>query len=114
MLITEYLHSIENTEQEQEFLQQLAELKQYFVGAANVPFAGEKIRALIALGDSDSIGEFKQTEFFARLEGWNISFHPGGGFSIYPGKDEMLKAAVFIGCIIAAVIILKRIFRRRR
>jgi len=111
MLLTEYLDSIENTEQEQKFLQQLAELKPHFQPAAKVPFVGKTICALIALPDIGSIDEFRQSEHYAAIDGYNITTI-GDAFSITPGKDQMIKAAIFVGCVVLTIIILKRLFRK--
>jgi len=115
MLLTEYLDTIEGTEQEQLFLQKLADLKNEFAQATKVPFVGKLIRALVAFGDCESIEEFKQSEHYANIQGYNIAVMDleKGFFSIHPGKEQLTKMAIF-SAIAAALILLFVLCRKRR
>ena len=105
MLLTNYLDSIENTEQEQEFLHELAELREHFVPAAKVPFVGKKIAALIDLIDCGSISDFRDAGYYDDFDGWEIVHHKIGGFSIYPGKEQMRKALAVVGLIFGLIVL---------
>ncbi|MCL2376876.1 MAG: hypothetical protein FWC76_05700 [Defluviitaleaceae bacterium] len=113
MLLTEYLGEIENTEQEQQLLQGLADLKDEFAPAANIPFAGKVIKALMALGDAESIEEFRQTGHYENIEGFNIHVInlKKGQFSIYPGSEHLKKIAM-VAAIIGGVLLLLCLCRK--
>ena len=108
MLLTEYLNSIENTEQDQLFLQKLSEIKNDIGQAAKMPFIGKLIRALMAMGDSESIKEFKQSEHYENIAGFNITVSDleKGHFSIYPGAAHGKKIAKVLAIAGAGLLLL--------
>lgn len=114
MLLTDYLDSIENTEQEQKFLQEISELKEPFEQASKVPVVGKLMKALVALGDSESIEEFKQSAHYAGIKGYDITFNDKGHFSINPGAEQGKKAAIIFVAIVAGLLLLWLCLRRRR
>ena len=113
MLLTEYLDTIENTEQEQQFLKAVSEIKEELSQAAKVPIVGKTIRALVALCELESIAAFKQSEHYENIRGYNIhvSNLEKGHFSIQPGKKHWEKAAK-AAAIAAAVLLLLCLCKR--
>jgi len=114
MLLTEYLDTIQGTDQEQQFIEKLAELKVHFEPAAKVPIFGKTIKALIALGDASNIEDFKQSEHYNNIQGYNIAITDieKGYFSIHPGKAQLVKLVPFFA-IIGGVILLLILSRKR-
>ena len=114
MLLTDYLDTIENTQQEQQFMQHLAELKEHFVPATKIPFVGRMIRALVALGDCGSVTEFKQSEHYPNIRGYNITLMDleKGYFSITPGREQLAKVIPILGTIVG-LLLLWIVLRRR-
>jgi len=116
MLFTEYLDSVENTEQETRFFEELAKTRDDLSQAVDVPIVGKLIKALVTLSDLGSITEFKQTGHYHSIEGWDISINlETGNFSIYPGAEHRKKifkvlAAIGIGLFL---LWLCRRYRRR-
>ncbi|MCL2397179.1 MAG: hypothetical protein FWC93_03845 [Defluviitaleaceae bacterium] len=120
MLLTEYLDSIENTEQEQMFLQKLAEpeLKDAFGQLVNVPFVGKLFLALVTLGDSENIEDFRHSGHYDGIRHYSIAISniEKGYFSIYPGPVHMKKIAKVAGVIGAGLLLLilcKKLLCRR-
>jgi len=114
MLFTVYLDSIENTEKEQQFLETVLAAKIGFEMAGKLPFVGKLMRALVALGEAQSIEEFKQSEHYESIVGYNISGVnlEKGYFNVTPGRDTMINVAK-VAAIVFAVILLLRLCRRR-
>ena len=108
MLLTEYLDTIENTEQEQLFLQKLSEIKNDLAQAAKVPFVGKMLRALVALGEVESIEEFRQSGHYENIKGFDITVSDleKGHFSIHPGREQLTKAAKIAAIVFAAALLL--------
>lgn len=115
MLLTEYLDSIESTEQETEFIEKIAKLEEHFVQAAQTPVVGKMIRALIAFGQADSITDFKESEYYEAFKDWEIKIDPDtGGFSIIPGPKQRKKALIVLACVVAGIFLLVRFVKKRR
>jgi len=108
MLLTEYLDSIENTDEERLFLTKIVEMKEELGQAKQIPIVGKFIKALIDLGDSGSIAEFKQCEHYENIMGYNIRIMDmeKGYFSMYPGKELGMKAAKIAAIVVAVVLLL--------
>ena len=116
MLLTEYLDTIENTEQEQLFLEKLSEIKEHLGQAAKAPFVGKMMRALVALGEVESIEEFKQSEHYESIKGLNITVSDleKGHFSIHPGREQLTKMAKISAVVAVVILLLLFLCRRRR
>jgi len=116
MLLTEYLDTIENTEKEQEFLRALSDIRQELQAGAKIPFIGKPIRALAAIGECESIEEFKQSEHYENITGFDITVSnlEKGHFSIYPGSAQRKKMAKVLAIVIAALLLLRLCKNRRR
>jgi hypothetical protein len=115
MSLAEYLDSIANTEQEQQFLLKLSELKEEFGQIAKTPFVGKLFRALVVLGDSESIEEFKQSEHYENIKGFDIRVKnlEKGHFNIYPGKAQR-KAMVKLSAVVAIGLLLIIFLRKKK
>ncbi|MCL2217574.1 MAG: hypothetical protein FWB91_11235 [Defluviitaleaceae bacterium] len=101
MLFTEYLDSVENTDDEARLLEEIAKFKDDLAQAVSVPLVGKIVRAIAALGELGSIEAFKQSEHYHYIEGWDASIDLDKGmFSLYPGAEQrktILKILAFIG-----------------
>jgi len=123
MKFSEFCDTIENTEQEQQFLQFLKEdadfneVKENLEKVKKIPVLGKICKAMVALVDSESIAEFRESEYYPQFMDWNITFDPDAkNLSLSPG-DAQKKKAVKIFSIVAAVIavlLLVRKFPRRK
>ena len=119
MTISEFLDSIETTEQEQQFIDAIANIKDDLAQATQVPFVGELFTAILAIVDEGSIESFKQTEHFDTIKDFNISVFDieKGYFSIWPGPKHqkiILKVAVGICAIILLIYLCRKFCCRRR
>lgn len=121
MLATEYLLSIEGTEDENKLFESMKyfdQAKEGLSDASRIPVVGKILTALVALSDSNNIAEFKQTSYFEDLEGWDIKVHSEGrGFSVYPGSAMRKKIFTILGITVGAIIglvILVKFLRRRK
>jgi len=110
MLFTEYLESIEGTEQEDQFIEHVAKAREYF---EHMPI--KVIKAVAALGDYDSIADYKESEHYQNTFGWDVKVNlETGSLSIYPGAAKRKKALIVIVCIVVGIILLKKLFKGRR
>ena len=127
MKFSEFCDSIENTEQEQQFLQfmkddeNFGEAKKYLVKAEKIPVVGKVCTALMALSDYDSIAEFKESEYYPQIMDWNITFDPEAkSLSLNPGEAQMKqvkKAAMVFGivvAVIAAIVLIRKFCCRKK
>jgi len=115
VLFAAYLHSIEGTEREAEFFDNLAGLKEGLSQApANVPIVGGMVNSLRALCNCSSVAEFMDTEEYETLAGWYITIdEENGGFSLSPGP-EVRKKIFKVLAIIGGVLLALWLFKRRR
>jgi len=117
MLISDFLDSIEGTEQEAVFLGNFVELTtdEDVKALLDKPVIGKLLGALVALGNSHSVGEFRQTEYYDGIKDWGITVFDleKGMYSIHPGPKHL---RVVFGVIAAVGIgfIAYRLFRRYR
>ena len=104
MIFSDYLDSIENTEQEQQLIEKFASVAADMEKATKVPLVGKKIGALIALGSAESIAAFRETEHYDRIKDWDVSINlETGSFSLSPSseqKKKIVKIAVAAGVVI--------------
>jgi len=107
MLFTDYLDSVENTDQEARFFEELAKVKDDLAQATSVPIVGKLIRALVALEECGSVEVFKETGHYQCIEGWDISIDlDSGQFSIYPGAEHRKKILMVLALIGAGLFFL--------
>ena len=113
MTMSEYLDSIEGTEQEQQMVQAIEDLREDLTVAAKIPFVGKTIVALLAFADLETIERFKQTIHYDNIKDWNIYVGDmeKGHFSIYPG-DKQLKKIATAALIIFGVLFLMWLWKR--
>ncbi|MCL2575974.1 MAG: hypothetical protein FWE33_06030 [Defluviitaleaceae bacterium] len=113
MLFTEYLDSVENTEQETRLLEEIAKIEGDLAQAARIPVVGKGITALLALGEL-GIEEFKQSGHYDNIKGLDIAIDLDKGvFAIYPGAVMRRKIFTVAG-IVAAVLFGLWLWRRSR
>ena len=118
MIFSEYLDSIENTEQEQQLLGQFtktaAEIQE---GVNEAPIMGKIkiIGALLALGSVESIEAFRQSEYYDYLKDWEISVKDleKGHFSLYPGAAQRKKIFAIAGAVVLAIVLFVWCCKRR-
>ena len=109
MTVSEYFDSLENTEDEQKLIGQLLEIKDAIEKAASLPFLGKVMRALIALGESESIEAFRQTNHYATIKDWNViahDFNSTPNFTMYPSDAQLAKFFKILAVIIGGVLLL--------
>jgi len=107
MLLTQYLDSIANTQDEARFLQELEKIKGPFSQMSQVPLVGKMFTALAALGECESIEGFKESCHYGSLEGWDIYVNLDSGmFSIYPGPEQRKKLFKILGIAAAGLLVL--------
>jgi len=102
MIFSEYLDSVENTEQESKLIEQLGMIKDGAAWVVRIPLIGKSINALIALADSENIEAFKQSEHYSYLKDWNVTVfdHESAAISISPSdkiKGKIAKVLVLVG-----------------
>lgn len=121
MLLTEFLDSAANTEQEARLFEELAKIddlaniKDGLAQATKIPFVGKLIKALVALYDYGSIEAFKQSEYYPDIEGWDCYIDlDKGHISIYPGAEQRKKIFKVMAIIGAGLLFLWLCRRYRR
>jgi len=115
MLLTDYLDEIQGTQEENDFIDKLntPEIKDAFAAATKVPVVGKMMAGLVALADS-SIGEIKESGYYAAFKDFDIKVDPDTGyFSITPGAKMKKQMLIFVG-VVAAVIVGFIIWRKIR
>lgn len=109
MTVSEYLNSIENTEQEQKALASFAkafcEVKDELAKAVNYPFVGKCLRALLALSQATSVTEFKQTNHYNNIKNWDINVDQleKGNIQVTPGpahKEAIIEVVAMVGALL--------------
>jgi len=115
MLFADYLQSIEGTEQEQEFFDNLKELGTALEETPpNIPIAGKLVNAMKVLCECSDVAEFTGKDEYHVLAGWNITLGDGVSFNLTPGpehKKKIFKVLAIIGGVLLALWLFKR--RRR-
>ena len=116
MLLTEFLDSAQNTEQEARLFEVLIPIKNEIAKLTGVPVVGKLFSALVALCDLESIEAFKQSEHYQNIKGWDVSANLEKGlFSVYPGAEsrrKIFKALALIGTAVFLLCLWRRICRR--
>ena len=117
MRFSQFCEQAEGTEQEQQLLQffkqdGMKEAEAVFLKMARIPFIGKLFAALAALGDYDSIAEFRQSEHYQNLKDWNFSVNFKKKSLYITLNDEQKKKAMKILAISSAVITLVVLCRK--
>ena len=117
MRIADYLDSIEGTEQEAALIKSFAELAndEDVAQALSLPVVGKILSAIAALGDSESIADFKLTGHYENIKEWGISvFDLEKGYcSIHPGPNH-LKKVFTVMAVAGAGLLLFKLLRKGR
>ena len=114
MKISKYLVSIQNTEDEELFLQNLSELNKQLAKATSVPFIGKKLLSVIALGNAESIDDFKQTHHYEVIKDWGIYVPDLTNGQIYLNYFPVeAKIMLSVLAIVAVVMAVRRISKKR-
>jgi len=107
VLFTEFLDTAQNTEQEANFFEQLATVKEHLMPVANLPMVGKLIKALIAMDDMGSFEAFKESEHYKNVQGYDIVIDPNKGyFSIIPGAAQRKKILMVLGGAVLAILLI--------
>ena len=116
MRFCEYLDTVEGTEREGMLKQKLVDTKDYFSKAINVPIAGKILRALIALGESKSIADFRQTSHYQNIKDWDVTVYSLEGedfkLNISPSSVHYKKIIKVLLFVAAAIFLFKRYKKR--
>ncbi|MCL2171627.1 MAG: hypothetical protein FWB71_05680 [Defluviitaleaceae bacterium] len=114
MLFTEFLDKIENTDDEARFFKQLGNVVDDLKEAKEIPILGKLISAIVYLLELECITEFKQSEHYDVISGWDVIVDlDTGHFSVIPGPGHRKK--IFkVAAIIAGILFLIWLCRRKR
>ena len=113
MKLSMYLDSIQNTENEELFLQKLSDINKDLAKATSVPFIGKKIRSVIALGNAESIEDFRQTRHYDVIKDWNIyvpDLEKGHIYLNYFPIEAKILLSIF--ALIALIWVVRRICKK--
>jgi len=95
LTIAKYLDSIEGTDKEPILFKGMDKLtkEESIAMLMDKPGVGDIFCALAELGSSESIADFKQTEYYNAIKDWGISVYDleKGNISIYPGPKHLKK-----------------------
>ena len=123
MRFSKYCDMVENTEQEQQLLQFLKEdemqtAKQALAKIVRFPFVGKLCAALVALIDTDSLAEFRQSSHYHSIKDFNIDFdYEKRDLDIDPGDEQMAqikKVLLMIGASFALLLLCRKVFYRKK
>ena len=115
MVISKYLDSVEGTDQELMLLNGIVKLteEEDIADLMKTPGVGAIFCALAALGNSESIAEFKRTEHYDVIKDWGITVFnlEKGYFSIHPGPKHM-KIFFAVTAVVGAGMLLWKLRRK--
>ena len=123
MKFSQFCEMAENTEKEQQLLQFLKEdemktVEQILAKMTHIPFAGKICAAVVALINSESIAAFKQSGHYRQLMNMDFNFDfDKRSLQVSPSdaqKEQIKKAFAMIGGGIALLLILRKLFRRKK
>jgi len=121
MKFSEYLDSAENAGDEEKVLQQFSAIKEELAQQKltktqleilyKLPLLGKIMKAIIALGDAESIEAFRQSEHYATIKDWNTIVHDFGienvpNITMYPSDAQMAKLFKVLAVIFGGVLLL--------
>ena len=111
MIVSDYLYLIEGTEKEPMLLNSMVELTkdEDVAKVLNLPLVGKLLRALVALGASDSIATFRQTKHYEYIKDWGITVFDlkKGYISIHPGPKHLKIILPVIAIVGVGLLLLK-------
>ena len=117
MVISKYLESVAGTEQEPVLLRGLIKLteNEEVAKLMDMPGVGKIFTALAALGHSDSVADFMQTEDYNAIKDWGITVIDleEGGVAIYPGPKHV-KRALTVAAVAGGGLMLFKLYRKYR
>jgi hypothetical protein len=122
MIFAQFCDTAENTEQEQRLLQffksdDMKPVEEVFTKMARVPIVGKILKALVALGDYESIAAFRLSEHYQNLKDWNFNIDfDKKSMSVTPNdeqKKKAMKVLAVIGVIITLIILCRKFCRRK-
>jgi len=117
MIVSDYLDSIEGTEQEAVLLKAFTELTEDkdIAKVFGLPIVGKLIKALVVLGSSESIDAFRQTEHYMNIKDWGITVFDleKGYISIHPGLQHRKKIFIAAIAIGIGIYLIRRCKKRR-
>lgn len=123
MKFSQFCETAENTEQEQQLLEllkdgELKKAEEVLEKMTNVPVIGKLCAAVIALINTESIAEFRQSSHYQHLMDMEFSFDfDKRSFYITPSdvqKKQIKKTLTVIGGGIALLLIYRKLFRRKK
>ena len=126
MKFSELCDMAENTEQEQQLLQYfrqdgMEDVEQVFAKLARIPILGKIFTALIAMGDCESIAQFRRTRHYRSLMNWDFDIDFEQRNLQINASDEQkqkimkIATAISAGIALAALaVICRKLCRRRR
>jgi len=109
MKFSQYCDQAENTEQEQKLLKffkqdDMSIVEKIFAKFSCVPIMGRVFSALNAMGDYESIAEFKKSEHYQNLKNWNFNINYDRKSLYITPTDEQRRKALKIFAIIGIII----------
>lgn len=111
MIVSKYLDSIEGTEKELMLINSMVELAkdEDVAKVLDLPIVGKVLSALVALGSSESIADFKQSNHYDALKDWSITVFDleKGYVSIHPGPKHLKKIFTVAAIAGAGILLLK-------
>ena len=119
MSFVEFLNQIEGTEQEQQLYEEIEKIKgqvgENLDQTMKIPVVGKLFGAILALAEIGSIAEFKESEHYAAVHGWDCKIDlEKGSFNLYPGPEmrkQLFKVLIIVG--VAIFLIIRWIKKRR-
>ena len=118
MRFSEYCETAENTEQEQQLLQfmkqdKMKDAEKAFGKLTRIPIIGKLFSAVIALGNYESIAEYKRSEHYDNIKNWNFVIdYDKNSMSIGPTdeqKKKAMKVLAVVGAVIALIVVARKL-----
>jgi len=107
MLFSEYLDTIEGTEDEARLFEQIDTFKDEIAQGANIPVVGKIVAAILALREFNSVAEFRQSDHYQHVAGWYCTIDLDKGiFSLQPGPKFWKKVSIVCGIVSAGLLAL--------
>jgi len=105
MLFSEYLDSIQGTIDEKRLIEHFIKSKDGLSHAAKIPVAGRIMKALIHIGECESIEEFKKSKHYNFIKHWDIDIDlDKQRLNISPSKELKAKWLGIASAVVSAAI----------
>lgn len=124
MKFSKFCDMVENTEQEQQFMQLLKkdedELRKALKKAAamRIPVVAKLLAAICALIDAENVAAFRQSKHYRYIMNWDIDVnYDAGSLSISPSdeqKKKLIKILSIVGAGLALLLLCRKCCRRRK